>query len=53
MMGNTPSHSKRRLSGDLDSSSLEDTPPHISMDIPYKRPTLAREDVIWLLYLFS
>ncbi|KAM7539481.1 hypothetical protein Aperf_G00000051408 [Anoplocephala perfoliata] len=45
-MGNTPLHSKRRLSGDLDSTSLEDTPPHISMDIPNKRPNIAEHDDI-------
>ncbi|VDK40325.1 unnamed protein product [Taenia asiatica] len=43
-MGNTPLHSKRRLSGDLDANSLEDTPPHIYMDIPSKRPTLSEQE---------
>ncbi|VUZ43637.1 unnamed protein product [Hymenolepis diminuta] len=43
-MGNTPLHSKRRLSGDLESNSFEDTPPHISMDIPNKRPNLSGRD---------
>ncbi|VDO13100.1 unnamed protein product [Rodentolepis nana] len=40
-MGNTPLHSKRRLSGDLEPNSLEDTPPQIFMDIPNKRPNLS------------
>ncbi|EUB61220.1 5'-AMP-activated protein kinase subunit beta-1 [Echinococcus granulosus] len=43
-MGNTPLHSKRRLSGDLDANCLENTPPHISMDIPNKRPTLSEQE---------
>ncbi|BHF80750.1 5'-AMP-activated protein kinase subunit beta-2 [Sparganum proliferum] len=39
-MGNTPLQSKRRLSGDMDAYSCENTPPHIAVDIPAKRRTL-------------
>nr|VZI02819.1 unnamed protein product [Spirometra erinaceieuropaei] len=39
-MGNTPLQSKRRLSGDMDAFSCENTPPHIAVDIPAKRRTL-------------
>lgn len=52
-MGNTPLHSKRRFSGDLDSNIFEDTPPHISMDIPNKRPNIAEHDVRPLLHIPS
>ncbi|VDD81945.1 unnamed protein product [Mesocestoides corti] len=41
MMGNTPLHSKRRLSGDAETIACDNTPPHIIMDIPSKRPTLS------------